>query len=207
MELLASKDKVQQICDQLRQEALEPARREAEEIVKQAQSQAQQIVQQAEADAEKLKKATKDALDKDKQIFETSLAQSYKKTLDMIKQAIEKELFNPNLSQLIKEQSANPQIISKLITAIVEAIQKGGIRADMSAYISKNISAEEINKLLVPQILNALREKSVAVGSFQGGAQVRWHDKNLTLDISDEVITSILSEYIAPSFRNIIFNK
>ena len=72
--------------------------------------------------------------------------------------------------------------------------------------IPKEISPRSINTLLGDRILDRLAEKSVAVGDFQGGVQIRLKGRNVTIDISDATVRELIARYIRLDFRDMIFN-
>ena len=75
----------------------------------------------------------------------------------------------------------------------------------MSAIIPQSVSAKEVNRFLGEGILNRLKEKSVELGEFAGGAQVKLHDKKMTIDITDKSLMELLSGYVRKDFRKLLF--
>lgn len=123
--LETGKDKVKKICDVLKRETLEPAKLEAETIVMSARHEADEILADAHQAA---KKMIEDALienEKQKAIFQTSLTQACRQTLDALKEKIEQKLFNPELSRLVTKPLQDPKIIAELINVVVRAIERG----------------------------------------------------------------------------------
>ena len=65
----SSKTKIQNICDQIKQEAIEPAQQQAKEIIENARLQAEEIVTQAKQERDSLlEKCDKELADK-RQLF------------------------------------------------------------------------------------------------------------------------------------------
>ncbi len=199
-------EKIQKICDELRKETLEPAKKDAEKIVNAAHLRAQDIIREAEDESARLIEESLRKIEREKNVFQASMTQGISQSLEALRQEIEKKLFNDHLSSLIKSGTTDPQIIAKLIDAIVKAVENEGISVDLTALIPKNIPENEVNKLLVESVLNQLREKSVVVGHFDGGAQIRLHDKKLTIDLSDSALKELLSRYVRKDFRKLIFD-
>lgn len=198
-------EKIQKICDELRKDTLEPAKKDAEKIVEAAHARAQEIIRSAEKEAEKLIQDANRKIEQEKNVFHASLSQGVKQSLESLRQDIEKHLFNDQLASLVKEGTANPQLIAKVIEAVVKAVEKEGISTDLSAIISKNVSERDVNQYLVESVLKKLREKSVQIGHFDGGAQVRLHDKRITIDMTDSALKELLSRYVRKDFRKLIF--
>lgn len=198
-------DKIKKISDGIRLEVLEPAKTEAEKIIQQANEKADEIVKGAEKQAQKLIENAKQTIQHERNVFHSSLTQSAKQTLESLKQSIEQKLFNDQLSVLVAKETADPQVVANLITTLVKAIEKEGLSTDISAVIPKGVSSEQICQLLGQEILNQLKGNSVAVGTFDGGAQVKLLDKQLTLDVSDQTLVEYLRSYVRKDFRKLIF--
>ena len=200
-------DKVQKICDVLRQETLEPAKQEAQKMIADAKKEAEQILKDARQQGEKLMADTRRALEQERHVFQSSLTQASKQSLEVLRQAIEHQLFDGELHNLVTQHTANPQVVAKLIESIVHAIEKEGLAADIAAIIPASVSAKEVNALLTSNILNKLKDNSVTVGDISGGVKVRVEDKKMTLDISDAEIESLLKRHLRKDFRTRMFGK
>ena len=201
------KNRIQKICDVLTKETLEPAHQEAEKILNKARNNAEKIIADAKKHAEELLDQAKKGIEQERRVFKSSLLQAGKQGVESLKQEIEEKLFNQELNQLIVDNSVDPKVIAKLINCVTEAIKKDGISSDLSAIIPQEVSADSVNKLLLTGVVDKLQEKSVVVGSFSGGAQLRLNDKKMTIDISDEAIKELLTAYIRKDFREMIFGK
>lgn len=201
------KDRVQEICDSLRQEALQPALQEAESVAENAKKKAEEILKEAQNEAEKIVQEAQKKGKKHQSVVEASLEQAAKQTLASVKQRIEKDLFNEQLAQMAAQGTKDPKILAKLIEALVKAIEKEGTSAEFSVAISEGLTVDEINKALSKKIIGRLKEKSVTLGGFGGGVQVRLHDQKLTLDVSGKVLEEILAGFVRKDFRELIFKK
>ena len=200
-------DRVKHICDVLRQNTLEPAKEQAEQIVVDAHAEAEKIIKEAESVAKKKIKAAKDAIAQEENVFQASLRQACKQGLEEMRQAVEKKIFNDSLSDFVKAGSQDVNIIANLLSAIVKAIETKGIDIEISAIIPKVASPRTINNLLLTKILERLKDESVEVGNFEGGAMVRLHDKQLTLDVSDAALKELLGGYLRKDFRKVMFKS
>lgn len=199
-------EKINRICSILRKETLDPAKKQAEEIVEGGRKQAEEIIKEAQKNAEALIAAARVTIEQEHNVFNSSLQQAAKQSLESLRQEIENNFFNNRLHALIEKDGSNPDLIAKLINAIVKALEKDGLSADLSALIPKTISPNDINELLMQDVLNALKEKSVTVGKFTSGAQIRINNKKITIDMSEEALKDLLSNYVVrKDFRKMIF--
>ncbi len=201
------KDKVKKICDVLKRETLEPAKKEAEEIVGEARSKAEAIIRDAKKEAEKTLQDARKEIEKERNVFQSSLNQACKQALEVLKQDIESKLFNPELSKILHQPLGEPQVIADLIKAVVGAIEKEGTNADLSAFIPQTVSAETINRLLTKNVLEKLKAHSVQVGSLKGGIAVKMDKENITIDVSEESLKELVSDYIRKDFRETLFRS
>jgi V/A-type H+/Na+-transporting ATPase subunit E len=199
------KDKVKKICDILRRETLEPALSEAEQIIRSAKEQAEEIVLSGRKAAEKMKEEAGQDIERQKNVFQSSLGQACKQALESLKQNIEEKLFNQELGRLLTKQTVDPKVLVDLITAVVRGIEKDGIDANLSVYIPASVPARSVNQLLAREILEKLKEKSVLVGPLTGGIEVKLHNENITVDISDVALKELVANYIRKDFREMIF--
>ena len=202
-----SDNKIQKICDILTKETLDPAKQEASEIVENAHLKAEEIVQKAKSDAEAARNAVEKELTEKKKVFDASLNLACKQTIESLREKIEKQFFNEALQKLVQTPLKDLSVISQLITTIVKAIDEEGIDADLSAYVQKEIPAKKVNELLASSIIDKLKEKSVVVEGTNAGVQIKIHDENITMDLSDEALKELVSQFVRRDFREMFFNK
>lgn len=198
-------DKIQEICDALRKETLEPAQGEAERIIAEAKERAHTIVQEAHREAEKLHGDARAAIEKEKNVFDSSLTQAVKQSLETLRQEVESHLFNSQLKETLKGITTDPKVIGRLIEAMVKGVEKEGIAADLAAIIPEAVPAEEVAGFLAEEVLQKLAKGGVKLGPITGGAQVKLTDKKVTLDMTDESFRKLLANYVRKDFRTLFF--
>ncbi len=203
--LESGKDKVKQICDVLKRETLEPAKKEAGKIIEEAKVKADEILADAHVSAKKMMDDAFLEIEKQKGIFQASLTHACRQTIDSLKEKIETRLFNPELAHLVAKPLQDPKILAELITAIIHALEKEGTESDLSVVISSKMPARAINELLASDVLKKLKEKSVILGNISGGIQVKLLKNNITIDLSDETLRELVATYIRKDFRDYIF--
>lgn len=199
------KDKVKKICDVLKKETLEPAKREAAEIIDTAKEEAAQLIASAHKEAERLLKEAGLEIEKQKGIFHAALSQACRQTLELLKQEIEERLFNRELSTALSKELHKEKVLAELIEAIVKAINKEGVDASLSAYISHAIDPRAVNTLIAGNILHQLKEKSVLISDMSGGVAVKLQEENMTIDISLATVKEIVARFVRKDFRELFF--
>jgi V/A-type H+-transporting ATPase subunit E len=203
--LETGKDKIQKICDAIRKETLEPVQQEAREIVENAKMRAEEIIGDAEKEAAKRLLQNDAEINEKKRLLASSLNLSCRQAVEMLKQKIEQDFFNQELSDLVVKETAKPQLIVHLIESFMHSLQEQGIEEDFEVFIPKEITARSINSLLGKNILERLKNKSVEVGDFHGGIQIKMKGRNITIDISDQVVREMIAAYIRKDFRDLLF--
>lgn len=204
-EVDTGREKVQKICDVLRRDTIEPAKQEAARILEEARSEAAEIIQSAKAEADKIKMLAKQEVEKERKIFMTSLQQATKQTLEALKNEIETTLFEPELAQWLNRPLGQKNVVTDLIKAVIVAVEKDGIDADLSVFVPKTISAQEINEALMAQIGEKLQGTTIAVGPIEGGVKLKLNKENITIDITDLALRDWVSRYVRQEFRKVLF--
>jgi V/A-type H+/Na+-transporting ATPase subunit E len=200
------KDKVQQICDKLRRETLEPAEMEAQQIIEEAKKKAEAIIAEGERHVEQMIKQARGQIEQERNVFHSALQQAAKQTVEGLRQEIEHKLFNEELQQILEKQMGDPKIVAELINGIVKALEKEGLTTDLSAVIPRLVSPDDVNALLMESIRKRLKGKPLEIGAFAGGAQVKLTGKKMTIDLSDQAIKELLANYMRKDFRKLIFS-
>lgn len=201
------KDKVKKICDVLKRETLEPAKKEAEQIIQEAHDKSRQIVQSAKEEAAKLIEASKKEIEKDRNVFQSSLNQACKQSLELLKQKIEGQFFHPELGEVLQKPLKDPNVVAELIKAVVQALEKEGIDADLNAIVPRTVSAQAVNQLLLKNILDKLKAKTVELGAIQGGVFVKAEKDNISIDVTESALKELVSDYIRKDFRETLFRS
>lgn len=202
---LSAQDKLKQICDTLREETLKPAEEEAGSIVYNAREQAKRIVEEAKEEAQRIIRSAEEAADQTLKKGEAALIQAGKRSLENLKQAVETKIFKESLREWLDGVAADPQVSAKLVQALVQAVETQGISGNLSACIGKHVSARAVNEVLGKEITSKLKEKSVSIGKFSGGAQLKVDERNWVLDISSEALLDLLTRFLQKDFREMIF--
>jgi V/A-type H+-transporting ATPase subunit E len=200
-------DKVKKICDILRRETLDPAIDEAEQIVHSAKERAAAIVAAAGKEAEQMKEEARLEIERQRNVFQSSLNQACKQALQSLRQSIEERLLDKELSRLTTERTNDPKVLSQLIDAVVRGLEKEGIDGPLSVYLPAAVPARAVSELLARSVLDQLQEKNILIGSLTGGIELKLHKGNMTLDLSDKALKELVAGYIRKDFRELIFQS
>ncbi len=200
-------DKVKEICEAIKQDALNPAQQEASGLLDDARMKAEQVVANAKHEAETLIANARTKIAQEKSVFQSTLTQASKQSMEALRQSIEHTLFNDQLDALIAKSATDNDLVAKLISAMVNAVDKEGLSCDFSALVPKTFKEEVVNHTLLASVKDKLREKGVVIGDFDGGAKLRLNDKKVTIDISDHALKELLTRYVRKDFRKLLFGE
>lgn len=199
-------DKVQKICDLLRKQTIEPALIEAEAILEEAKLKSEEIKKEAEKYREHIIQQAKLQIEQQQNVFQSSLQQAAKQTIEFLKQEVEHRFFNEELQVLFAKPLNDPRIISELIQAVVRALEKEGINADLSVAVSRAVSVDDVSALLAESVRQKLRKTPIEIKDIHGGAQISLVGKKMTLDLSEEALRELVARYVRKDFRKLIFS-
>lgn len=203
--LETGQNKIQIISDRLRDEVIKPAKVEAQQIIDAAHLKSSDILAQAAKKSDEIIAAAHAKVEQDRKVFHSSMLQGTKQCLESLRQSIEKKLFNDQLNGLIEKQMADPQTIANLINVIVKAVEKEGLGADLTAVIPRTVTSQAVSKLLLQEILTNLKGKTLSLGNFVGGAEVKIEENNIRIVFTDATLKELLSTYVRKDFRDLIF--
>jgi V/A-type H+/Na+-transporting ATPase subunit E len=204
-DLEKTEERIQAICEKIRLEVLDPAKKEASEIIEKAKQEANHIRETARQDAKILFIETKGKLEEQKRIFEAALEGASRQAVEFLKQKVECSLFNPMLEKWVGEELSGEEEHARLIDVIVQALEKDGIHANLAVKIPQSFSAEKITSLLCANTLKHLRKEDITVADIKGGVKVSLKGRHITLDISEKTIQDIIATFLRKDFRKIFF--
>lgn len=199
------KEKVRKICDILRKETLEPARAEAEEILRKAEEEAAGILQEAQERKSALLAEAEAEAKRNQAVFQTALRQAAKQTVEALKNEIQTQLFSPALTEWLSGPMTEDATVARLLDAVIEAVRKDGIDADLDVRIPVSVSARDINERLFRIAGKNLSNASITAGPLKGGVTVQLREQKLTIDVSDQALKEWVAKYVGQDFRKILF--
>jgi V/A-type H+-transporting ATPase subunit E len=204
--LETGKDKIQKICDSLRKETLEPAKQEAREVIENAHIQAETIVNEAKAKADQMIQDATKAIEEKQKVCASSLQLACRQAVELLKQKIEKELFDKTLSECVVKESKDPKVINEIIHSFIRSMEEKDVEEEFVVTIPKSITPREINALLGKEILEKLHKNSVSLGDFLGGVMIQLKERQITVDMTDASIRELIARYIRSDFRDLFFS-
>jgi len=205
-DLEKSEERIQTICEKIRLEVLDPSKKQAQEIHEKAKREAEQIRAEANREAKKIFNEATKKLEEEKRIFASALEAASRQAVELLKQKIERDFFNPAIDEWIRGQMGEEKECARLIDVIIKAIEKEGTTTNIAIKIPKTFSPEKILSNLAKEVALKLKAGAIEVGGMDSGIKVHLANRHLTLDISDKALQEILATYLRKDFRKTFFN-
>ena len=201
------KNKLGEICDILRKETLEPAQNEANQIIEKAKQESQKVIEQAQAEAKHIQEEAQAKIVKEQKLFESSMDLGAKQTFNQLREKIQQHLFNEQLSELSANMMSDGELAAKLISAVVNAVEKDGLNSNLTLALADSIKVEDVSKSLVAQAVEKIKNGKISIESISSGAKVSILDQKVSIDVSDQSLKELMGNFLRDSFREILFKN
>lgn len=196
-----TEDKIRQICEELRLQAIIPANAEAERIVAEAKALAIQIKAEAIAERDRLMEQAEAKHKALETKLTGALKMAYEQALEGLKHEITTKVIRPTWKQLVKDALNKPDLIAQLLTSLVRGAEKEGI-SSVHAYVPASIDTHAVNALLANEIKAKLQEGGVLLtGEIQSGVLIRLVGEEIAFDFSGKALEELLFSHVYEGFR------
>ncbi len=199
------KKRIQDICDAIRRDTIEPAKEEARRIVEEGERIKHELIEEGRKEKERQIGEAQALIEQKWAVFQSSIEQASKQAVESLKQKIEKELFSPHLAELLRGSMSEPLVVAHIVDGLVKALDKEGLAVNLAAEVGRNVDREEVNKLLAKRILEQLEHGTVSIGDFEGGAKIALKEGNMSVALTLDDARKLLAEYLRKDFRKLIF--
>lgn len=200
-------NKLQELTDKLYAEGLSKGKQEGEEIVAKANARAEEIVAQAEDRARAIvEKAEKEAAElRQKTASDVKMAAG--ESIAATRQAIEKLLVGKMTEAPVKAALGDSAFIREIIKAVA-----AGFSADEAKDLSI-VLPESLKDALEPFVK---KELSTILGAgvsatfskkIAGGFTIGPKDGSYFISLTDETFRSLISEYLRPTAKKLLFGE
>lgn len=207
MEIVDSgKDKVKKICETLKKQTLDPAKQEARNIIDHALKEAEKIIKQAKDEAKEILEEQKVKLHQEKKAFFSSLNLAGKQTIEALKQQIQHHLFDQNIAKAFHKSTQDESLVVEFIQAIVNGVKKEGINCDFEIYLPRALSKQKIIEKLAASSVDQIQAHDIHLADFGGGVKVKLKDHHIVIEMTDESLKTLFSQFVRDEFRALIFD-
>ena len=195
------------ICQMIRSETLDPAKEEAEQIRHAAERDAARIRAEAKRQAEQMIHDARSLIKEERDAFDVSLEQAARQVVALLKEKIEKSLFNPGLDQYVNDELHSEAKTAHLLDLLIQEVQKEGLDGDVSVWLGKNLKKDEVLKHLSQHTLKKVSSGNLLVGEHTYGIVLKIVDRHLSIEVTPEGLKEIMSTFLRSDFRSILFSE
>lgn len=202
-------NKLQELTDKLYNEGLTKGKAQAEELKAKARTEAEQIIAQAKEEARQIiSQARKEAQDL-KSKTESDIKMSASKSLSAIRNGIESMLVSKMLKANVSQAVSNPKLIEELISTIASSFNSQSAQAvELDAILPEKMK-EDINAY-VKSSSSSLFNSGIDFKfskDIDAGFQIGPKGENYMISFTDKDLENVISQYLRPITKNIIFGK
>lgn len=201
----SSHEKIQQLCQVLERDALEPAREKAAAIVEEARKEAAAIVQQAHEEATRVAHAAQEAAKQERATLEGALGQAARQALTRLRGAIEEELLRKGVASMLKESLQEEKVMTGALKMLFASLAKEGYEGDVQLLLHESLDADKLLEEMEGEASAKLKSELELVKMAKGGVILRLIDQHLAIDCSDEALQELFCTYLRPHFRQKYF--
>ncbi len=200
-------NKLQELTDKLYNEGLSKGKEEGELLLAKAHKQADEIVAEARAEAASIVEAAEKDAASLKAKAESDIRMAASQSLQTAKKSIEDLLLGSLVSGKVSETLSDPEFIKKIISAVADKFNAEQT-CDLSLVLPASLQSE-----LEPWVKDSL-QKTLGKGvqaqfskKLTGGFTIGPKDGSWYVSLSDETFRELITGYIRPVTRKILFGQ
>lgn len=194
--------KLEQLIDKIKQEGVEEAKKQAENILAETEKEVKRIIDDAHAQAKKIKEEAQTQSEQLKQNTEEALKQSARDVTLMVREklsAIMDSILKRNI-----DQGLSVEFLKDLIANVIDKWSQ-----DRSVNLDVLVNQEDkqrLEEMLFAQIGHELRSNvEIKINnSIDKGFRIGTHDGNVYYDLSDESIIEALKVFLNPALARVL---
>ena len=198
-------NKLQELTDKLYNEGLSKGKEEGERILEAARAEAMEIVEKAKAEAERIVKEAEDSAAELESKARSDVRMASEQSLQATRKDIENILVSGMVDSKVTDALGNADFVKEIIKAVASKFS-----AEESTDLSL-ILPEKLKDSLEPFVsgeLASLLGKGVDATfskKIAGGFTIGPKDGSYYISLTDETFKSLVSEYLRPVTRKILF--
>lgn len=197
--------KMKDLSDYLRKSVLDPADEERQTIVESAEKQAAEIIEKAEKKASLIIKKAQAESENIKAKTDSALNIAARQTIDTLKSTLEKDILSSAIEKPVKAALKSEELIKSFVSEVLKIYSSDQITYELS--LSGEMK-EKLNDYLVENLGKA-SEGGIKLSDddLPTGFAVSVDGSGLRFDFKEESVVELLTEYIRPELRKLLFKK
>ena len=202
-------DKLQELTEKLYNEGLSKGKQEGEEILTKARRQAEEIIAKANADAESIRAAARREAEELKTKITGDVRMAALQSVTATKQTIE----NLIVSKMIDKDTDSALTNADYVKELIGTVAKSFSPADQDPADIALVLPESMKKELTPFVTKELSKilKAGVSATFSkkisGGFTIGPKDGGYFISFTDETFRELISEYLRPATKKLLFDE
>lgn len=203
-----SQEKIQELCDILERDALQPAKQSAQQIISKAKEEASQIIADAKVEAQRIEAEAKQEAKKAQSTLEGALNAAARQALTQLRKEIETRLLDEGISSLLSQSLSKEEVITSALRSLFQSLEKEGLsEKSLHVLVEESLDREKILESVLSQAAPQLK-KGLSIGSMNDkGVILRLEGDNISIDCSEEAVSQLFCQFLRPAFREKFFSS
>ncbi len=201
-------DKLQELTDRLYKEGLSKGKQEADALLAKARNEAADIVAKAKEEAEKILADAQKESEELKVKAESDIKMSATQTISAIKEKIENVIEAKSIKAPVAESLNDKEFLQSLIKTVV-----GSFKPDENAKPLELVLPQAMKEQISDFLKNEI-EKECSAGldvafdrDLNQGFKISRKDSGYFIDFSGDSFGKIISQYLRPKTRKLLFGE
>lgn len=201
-------NKLQELTDKLYNEGLSKGKQEGEAVLANARVQAAEIVENAKKEAAGIVAAARKEAENIRSKADGDLRIAAGQSIEATRQAIENLVVCNLTEKEVSSALTSAAFVKELLTAVVKAYSASSEAEELDAVLPEALKKETgpfIRKELASMLkggLNVTYSKKIS-----GGFTISPKGSGYFISFTDETFNSLISEYLRPATKKILFEK
>ena len=202
-------DKLQELTDKLYNEGLSKGKQEGEEILAKARKQAEEIIAKANSDADSIRAAARREAEELKTKGTGDVRMAALQSITATRQSIEKLILTEMTDKETSSALSSAGYVKKLIEAVAKSFNPAGQDPADIALVLPESMKKELGPFVTDELSRILKAGVSAKFSrkISGGFTIGPKDGGYFISFTDETFKELISEYLRPATRELLFGK
>lgn len=210
---------VEALITRLRDEGVVAGQKQAQKIVEEAEARADWIVKQAKEEAEQIKQAAQQYAAHYKKAGKQALDVAARDTLLSLKTTLA-EQFASEVGRLISTQMRKQEFLKQMILEVVRRVKEDvAIEGPLEVLLPRDVMGfeqlsrdpEQLEQGELTHFVQLVSADMLRAGvsfrvaqDIEGGIRLRLVDHDVTLELTDKAVASLILQHLQPRFRALI---
>lgn len=198
-------NKLQELTDKLYNEGLSKGKQEGEELLAKAKVQADEMIAKAQAEASQIIAAAQKQAEELKAKTASDVKMASSQSIAATKKDIENLVVGKMTDEAVKKTLSTPDFVKEIVKAVAEKFTTDG-PVDLNLILPESLkndlepfATQELAKILGAGVEASFSKK------VSGGFKIGPKNGGWFVSFTDETFNELISEYLRPATRKILF--